>query len=292
MRLDQMLGHHAAGDQMLLNNPFEHWGIALAVPHAFRVHDRNRTTLADAEAVGFGAKDAALFGELQLFETPLQKIPCGKATLLVAAFGFRLIAAQKDVAPRDRYTDAGRDFSLGIGHLVVCPSQIATGRSALTPPRSRRGDPGVVAPSRIAVEKMSWAVLHQLIRTIKYIQRVFRSLIIAACVLTASSALAQFGHPLKGSWSGDWGPNKDQRTRVLLQMQWDGKAITGAINPGPNALPLTAASLDPETWQVHLEARGGIVIDGKLENIGSAHRTLSGTWTQAGQKGDFRLLRN
>jgi hypothetical protein len=29
-----------------------------------------------------------------------------------------------------------------------------------------------------------------------------------------------------------------------------------------------------------------------LENIGSAHRVLSGTWTQAGQKGDFRLIRN
>jgi hypothetical protein len=182
------------------------------------------------------------------------------------------------MAPRDRHTDAGRDFSLGIGHLVVCPSQIATGRS-------------VVAPSRIAVDKMSWAVIHQLIRTIKYIQRVLRSLIVAVGVLTASTALAQFGHPLKGSWSGDWGPNKDQRTRVLLQIQWDGKAITGAINPGPNALPLTAASLDPETWQVHLEARG-IVIDGKLDNIGSAHRVLSGTWTQAGQKGDFRLVRN
>jgi hypothetical protein len=138
---------------------------------------------------------------------------------------------------------------------------------------------------------MTWAVIHQLIRAIKYIQRVLRSLIVVACVLAASSALAQFGHPLKGSWSGDWGPNKDQRTRVLLQMQWDGKAITGAINPGPNALPLTAASLNPETWQVHLEARG-VVIDGKLENIGSAHRTLSGIWTQAGQKGDFMLLRN
>src|SRR5262245_20112702 len=125
----------------------------------------------------------------------------------------------------------------------------------------------------------------------KYIQRVSRSLILAACVLTASSALAQFGHPLKGSWSGDWGPNRDQRMRVLLQMQWDGKAITGAINPGPNALPLTTASLDSETWQVHLEARG-IVIDGKLENIGSAHRVLSGTWTQSGQKGDFKLVRN
>ena len=125
----------------------------------------------------------------------------------------------------------------------------------------------------------------------KYSQRVFRALILTGCVLAAQSAFAQFGHPLKGSWSGDWGPDKDQRTRVLLQMQWDGKAITGAINPGPNARPLTKASVDPETWQVHLEARD-IVIDGKLDNLGSAHRVLSGTWTEAGRKGDFKLTRN
>ena len=95
----------------------------------------------------------------------------------------------------------------------------------------------------------------------------FRVVILAAFLFTASTAFAQFGHPLKGSWSGDWGVNKDQRTRVLLQMEWDGKAITGAINPGPNARPLTKATLEPETWQVHLEARD-IVIDGKLENLG------------------------
>jgi hypothetical protein len=118
-----------------------------------------------------------------------------------------------------------------------------------------------------------------------------RALMWLACLLLAAQAFAQFGHPLKGSWSGDWGPNREQRTRVLLQLQWDGKAITGAINPGPNALPLTKASLDPDTWQVHLEARG-IVIDGKVENIGAARRVLSGVWTQAGQKGDFRLIRN
>jgi len=120
---------------------------------------------------------------------------------------------------------------------------------------------------------------------------VLRVLTLAACVLAAANAPAQYGHPLKGSWSGDWGPTKAQRTRVLLQMQWDGKAVTGAINPGPNAVPLTRASLDPDTWQVHLEANG-IVIDGRLENIGSAHRVLSGTWTQAGAKGDVRLVRN
>ncbi|HYS26732.1 MAG TPA: hypothetical protein VEP46_14065 [Vicinamibacterales bacterium] len=120
---------------------------------------------------------------------------------------------------------------------------------------------------------------------------VLRVLMFAAWMLASVNALAQYGHPLKGSWSGDWGPTKAQRTRVLLQMQWDGKAVTGAINPGPNAVPLTRASLDPDTWQVHLEANG-IVIDGRLENIGSAHRVLSGTWTQAGAKGDVRLVRN
>src|SRR6266850_4026799 len=82
----------------------------------------------------------------------------------------------------------------------------------------------------------------------------FRALIFTACLAAAVNATAQFGHPLKGSWSGDWGPNKEQRTRVLLQMQWNGKEITGAINPGLNALTLTKATLDPVTWLVHLEA--------------------------------------
>jgi hypothetical protein len=141
MRGDQVFTQNAAGDQMFLDDSLQHRRIALSVPSTFRVDDCNRTTFADAQAVGFGAKDAALFGELQLFETPLQERPCGEATLLLAAFRFGLIAAEKNMAPRDGHTDAGRDFSLGIGHLVVRPSKIATGRS-------------VVAPSRIVVEKM------------------------------------------------------------------------------------------------------------------------------------------
>jgi hypothetical protein len=130
--------------------------------------------------------------------------------------------------------------------------------------------------------------------------QLFRALVCVACLVATSNVVAQFGHPLKGSWSGDWGPDKEQRTRVLLQMQWDGKAITGAINPGPNAQTLTKATLDPVTWMVHLEAEGKdaagklsqAVVNGKLENIGAYRRVLSGTWTQNGQKGDFRLVLN
>src|SRR4029453_13633182 len=85
---------------------------------------------------------------------------------------------------------------------------------------------------------------------------VCRATIALAALLAAAPVLAQFGHPLKGTWSGDWGPTKDDRTRVLLELHWDGKAITGKINPGPKAVPIQTATLDPATWGVHIVADG------------------------------------
>jgi len=121
-----------------------------------------------------------------------------------------------------------------------------------------------------------------------------------AALLVAAPVLAQFGHPLKGTWSGDWGPTKENRTHVVLELNWDGKAITGNINPGPKAVPLKKAELNPDTWGVHLEGDGKdasgaavhYVIDGKLENIGAYARVLTGTWVEGGKKGDFRVVRN
>ncbi|MCY4123127.1 MAG: hypothetical protein OXG72_19650 [Acidobacteria bacterium] len=123
--------------------------------------------------------------------------------------------------------------------------------------------------------------------------------LIAVLSLTASAA-AQYGHPLKGSWSGDWGPNADDRNRLLLLLDWDGTTITGTINPGPNAVPIAAATLDPATWSVRIEAEGEdangdavvYVIDGELQNIGSYNRVLTGTWTQGDETGNFMLMRN
>ena len=114
------------------------------------------------------------------------------------------------------------------------------------------------------------------------------------------SAIAQEGHPLTGSWHGTWGPNATQRNPVLLYMKWNSKNIEGTVNPGPNGVPFTMATMDPNNWTVHFEADGKdkagnpvhIVIDGKIDNLGSYNRTIAGTWTQGSVKGDFKVTRD
>ncbi len=123
---------------------------------------------------------------------------------------------------------------------------------------------------------------------------------IVAGVVWFAPVFAQEGHPLSGTWHGDWGPAGGQRTRLVLFMKWDSKNITGIINPGPRAIPLASATLDPSKWTVHLEADGKdpagnpvhIVADGKLDNIGSYNRTLTGAWMQGSAKGEFKLTRD
>ncbi len=71
----------------------------------------------------------------------------------------------------------------------------------------------------------------------------FACLVVSAMV--AGSALAQEGFPLKGSWLGDWGPSKTTRNQVFIVMDWDGKSISGMINPGTDNIPLKNATLTP-----------------------------------------------
>ena len=117
-----------------------------------------------------------------------------------------------------------------------------------------------------------------------------------ACLALAALALAQEGHPLTGTWSGDWGPNAAQRTHLTLVMGWDGKAVTGMINPGPEAIPIAGASIDFSNWTVRLEAdgkqAGRIVAEGRIEELASPHRTISGTWRQGTAQGEFKLTRD
>jgi hypothetical protein len=127
--------------------------------------------------------------------------------------------------------------------------------------------------------------------------RLFRYVAAFIALLTlAAPAFAQFGHPLKGTWIGEWGPNKEH---VVLELKWDNNTIKGTINPGANGIPLTVANFDPPTWKVHFEATGKdksgapvrYVIDGTVENIGAYARFITGTWTQGSVKGDFKITR-
>jgi hypothetical protein len=75
--------------------------------------------------------------------------------------------------------------------------------------------------------------------------------------VVAGAALAQEGHPLKGSWLGDFGPNKTTRTPVFLVMDWDGKNITGMLYPGTENIPIKNATLIPPTPPPAGAGRGG-----------------------------------
>jgi membrane-associated protease RseP (regulator of RpoE activity) len=81
----------------------------------------------------------------------------------------------------------------------------------------------------------------------------------AAAVLAfgvLGSSGAQEGHPLKGSWLGEWAGNTAHGDDILLILDWDGKAITGMINPGTDNIPLSKASLEPNGWVVKIDAEG------------------------------------
>jgi Family of unknown function (DUF6152) len=103
---------------------------------------------------------------------------------------------------------------------------------------------------------------------------------IPACLLAAVAGRAQEGHPLTGTWVGDVG-----QRHVTVVLEWDGKNVTGTINPGPNASQIKSVRIDPAMWSIHIEADGAarIVIDGGLSNIGSASRALTGTWAEGAQ---------
>jgi hypothetical protein len=119
-----------------------------------------------------------------------------------------------------------------------------------------------------------------------------------ACLLTGSAGFAQEGHPLSGAWLGDWGPSRADRNPVLIVLNWDGK-LGGVINPGTDNIPIKNATLNPEGWILHLEAEGkdrsgrtlNYVIDGKIEDIAMARRSITGTWKHQSASGDFKITR-
>ena len=113
-------------------------------------------------------------------------------------------------------------------------------------------------------------------------------------------AFAQEGHPLSGSWHGNWGLDQTKRIDITIVMDWDGKLITGVVNPGFDQSQLQNAKLNPKDWSLHFEidakdAAGKAarcIVDGKIDKLGSDRRTLAGSWNCGTAKGDFKLTRD
>jgi len=147
--------------------------------------------------------------------------------------------------------------------------------------------------------------------------RSFRVFGLLSCALITASALAQEGHPAKGTWVGFWGPT-EAPTRLVIVMDYDGKNLSGSVNPGPNAIPIKVAQLDitpgpppakrgdpvgEPTFKVHIEADSkdakgnsiSIVADGTMHDVGLPNRLLAGTWMQTSGgktvKSDFKIRR-
>lgn len=118
------------------------------------------------------------------------------------------------------------------------------------------------------------------------------------CLVFLQIVRAQEGHPLVGTWHGTWGPNAAQRNDVTFVLQFDGKAVTGMMNPGPSSVHFEKITLEPSTWSVHFEAtpRGAnatpIVIDATIQDVTNRRRSLIGTWTQGTVKGEFKMSRD
>jgi hypothetical protein len=131
--------------------------------------------------------------------------------------------------------------------------------------------------------------------------------VVATLISAANVTLAaQEAHPLVGTWYGDYSTGS-QKTDLTVIMRWDGKSVSGLINPGPNSRPLTSVMLDitpgkpapqgqqsttgiPPTFKVRFDA-DGMTFEGTLRNPVSGNRQLVGTWKRGAQSGSFQIRR-
>jgi hypothetical protein len=120
----------------------------------------------------------------------------------------------------------------------------------------------------------------------------FVGLLLMLLLIPTHTAMAQESADVfTGTWKGDWGPSATDRNTVTLELKWNGKTLTGTVNPGPSAISIENASFDAMTMQIHLEASYAprnlrYVVDGTVEKD-----TITGTWNHARRKGDFQVKR-
>ena len=110
----------------------------------------------------------------------------------------------------------------------------------------------------------------------------------------ALPAVAQEGHPFKGTWRGEIAMPGGPQAIVII-MNYDGDNITGMINPGRRSFNFTSSELDAPNWRLSASAttRDGITValNGMLHDIGAKNRYIDGDWEQGGASYPFRITR-
>src|SRR5581483_7218224 len=124
----------------------------------------------------------------------------------------------------------------------------------------------------------------------------FRLACLFVCLVIAMPLLAvqRGSDAISGTWSGDWGPDANDRNTVNVDLKLAGKNVTGVVHSVNYKRPdvmIQKGTYDPAAGTIHLEAeaqgRGGTVhyvIEGKVSN-----GTMSGSWNHENVKGDFKL---
>lgn len=128
-------------------------------------------------------------------------------------------------------------------------------------------------------------------------------LLFSCLIVSCSSAQSsQEGISPAGTWVGDFGPAFYDRNTITLELNWDGKTLTGMVRPGVpggkmyrnfTSFPIENGYFDPATGAVKFEAvfqpRGRhYFIEGRLKK-----NVLSGTWNRPDENkdGDFKLMK-
>jgi hypothetical protein len=109
-----------------------------------------------------------------------------------------------------------------------------------------------------------------------------------------ATAQAQEGFPLDGTWRSETTAKDGSHKTIVLVMQWDGKQISGTVNPGPNGWDFTGGKLNPEGWKFTLDTKtskgAAVHFDGVISNLGKYNRVLAGKWTEGGGTIDVRFV--
>jgi hypothetical protein len=133
--------------------------------------------------------------------------------------------------------------------------------------------------------------------------------VVVATLTFAGSIRAQEGHPMTGTWYGEYGTGAAKKD-ITLVMKWDGSKVSGLVNPGPGATPITSVTLDiipgkagtfslnnpegtqpiPPVFNVKIVI-GDLALEGRMQNPVGGNRSITGTYTRGADKGPFQIKR-